>query len=80
MNAHVCARKIFATTPTFSGARRRNLDTAQRKRGNLRISSKFAIVIVPTKQTIGVTNYTRYNTRFKGQEKVGLLTALHYRH
>ena len=52
------ARAIFCdhapnyhTTPTFSGARRRNLDTAQRKRGNLHSSSKFALAIVPTKQT-----------------------------
>ena len=40
---------LFVTTPTFSG------DTAQRKRGNLRSSSKFAIAIVLTKQTMGVT-------------------------
>ena len=32
----------------------------------LRSSSKFAIAIVLTKRTMGVTNYTHYNTRSKG--------------
>ena len=44
--------KFLATTPTFSAMnRRRN----PRKCGNLRSSSKFAIAIVLTKQTMGVT-------------------------
>ena len=78
----ICAQ-IFAamppnyhTTPTFSGARRRNLDTAKLKRGNLRSSSKFAIAIVPTKQTMGVTVIIRViipGSKVTVQEKVGRL-------
>ena len=83
VDARVSARKFFATTPpnyhttpTFSGARRRNLDTAQRKRGNLRSSSKFAIAIVLTKQIMGVTVIIRViipGSKVTVQEKVGRL-------
>ena len=59
---------LFVTTPTFSG---RNLDTAQRKRGNLRSSSKFAIAIVLTKQTMGVTVIIIPGSKVTIQEKVG---------
>ena len=53
----------YHTTPTFSGARRRNLDTAQLGRmnycillyENVVIYAVVAIAIVLTKQTMGVT-------------------------
>ena len=82
MRADACAKFLattppnYLTTPTFSGARRRNVDTAQRKRGNLRSSSKFAIAIVLTKQTMGVTVIIRViiqGSKVTVQEKVGRL-------
>ena len=68
--------KFLATTPTFSDDlnRRRNL----RKCGNLRSSSKFAITIVLTKQTMGVTVTIRViilGSKVTVQEKVGRLDA-----
>ena len=67
--------KFLATTPTFSAMnRRRNL----RKCGNnySRSSSKFAIAIVLTKQTMGVTVIIRViipGSKVTVQEKVGRL-------
>ena len=64
MGARIVRAKFLATTPTFNIC------------GNLRSSSKFAIAIVLTKQTMGVTVIKRViipGSKVTVQEKVGRL-------
>ena len=59
--------------PLLAMNRRRNLYIAQRTCGNLRSSSKFAIAIVLTKQTMSVTVIIRVilpGSKVTVQEKV----------
>ena len=66
------AQNFWRPRPLLAMNRRRNL----RKCGNLRSSSKFAIAIVLTKQTMGVTVIIRViipGSKVTVQEKVGRL-------
>ena len=72
MYARVFLKKFWRPRPLLAMNRRRNL----RKCGNLRSSSKFAIAIVLTKQTMGVTVIIRViipGSKVTVQEKVGRL-------